>query len=448
MSLSRVKNWIDAEILTASDLNAEFNNILNYLNTGTFTASLIQTGDGTVSAPAWSFTADSDNGAYRVGTNNWALSAGATKAVDIGSAAVGFPDGTVSLPGVTFYSDTNNGAYRIGTDNWALAAAGIKGLELNTAANVLISVGLQIPDGNVSTPGIRFSGDTDNGAYRIGTNNWALSAAGTKALELSSAANVLISVGLQIPSGTLGTPGIVFSADTDCGIYRIGANNWGLVTAGAINLEMSTTGVGILDGTVSAPGLRFSADTGSGIYRNGANSWACTVNGSEVMELGYATAPCLGIGMATGGSGPPTLVVKGTGTTTGINIAGYDSTTTNTFRVLDNGNVTNTNGSYGVISSEILKRDITVLVDKTDVVKALGNSLITYRLKKEVDEKGDDATVITGATAESWKAIEPDLVSEAGEGLESINLMGACVLGLGALATLIERVEALEAKAK
>lgn len=29
MALSRVKNWVAAEVLTASDLNAEFNNILN-----------------------------------------------------------------------------------------------------------------------------------------------------------------------------------------------------------------------------------------------------------------------------------------------------------------------------------------------------------------------------------------------------------------------------------
>lgn len=32
MSLARVKSWVASETLTASDLNAEFNNILNYLN--------------------------------------------------------------------------------------------------------------------------------------------------------------------------------------------------------------------------------------------------------------------------------------------------------------------------------------------------------------------------------------------------------------------------------
>lgn len=32
MALARVKTWVSAETLTASDLNAEYNNILNYLN--------------------------------------------------------------------------------------------------------------------------------------------------------------------------------------------------------------------------------------------------------------------------------------------------------------------------------------------------------------------------------------------------------------------------------
>lgn len=106
MSISRVKNWIAAETLSASDLNAEFNNFVNYLNgtataafispaiTGTVTgganyvAGLVGIGDGAVGAPGLYFTSDTDNGAYRIGANNWALSAAGAKALELSSGAV------------------------------------------------------------------------------------------------------------------------------------------------------------------------------------------------------------------------------------------------------------------------------------------------------------------------------------------------------------------------
>lgn len=43
-----------------------------------------------------------------------------------------------------------------------------------------------IPDGAVGAPGWAFSDDDDNGAYRIGDNNWALAVAGVKALEFTT----------------------------------------------------------------------------------------------------------------------------------------------------------------------------------------------------------------------------------------------------------------------
>ena len=45
--------------------------------------------DGTAGAPALAFASDTDNGAYRIGANNWALSVGGSKAVDLSASAVG-----------------------------------------------------------------------------------------------------------------------------------------------------------------------------------------------------------------------------------------------------------------------------------------------------------------------------------------------------------------------
>ena len=55
--------------------------------------------DGTAAAPALSFASDTDNGAYRIGTNNWALAAGGSKILDIGTAGLGVT-GTLTVSGL------------------------------------------------------------------------------------------------------------------------------------------------------------------------------------------------------------------------------------------------------------------------------------------------------------------------------------------------------------
>ncbi len=52
------------------------------------------------------------------------------------ASQVQFGDGTVSLPGITFSADTDNGFYRIGANNWAVSVGGIKRVEFNNAGDV------------------------------------------------------------------------------------------------------------------------------------------------------------------------------------------------------------------------------------------------------------------------------------------------------------------------
>lgn len=50
--------------------------------------------------------------------------------------------------------------------------------------------------------------------------------------------------------------------------------------------SMNGTGVGIPDGTVASPGLKFTNDSDSGLYRIGANNLGIAVNGTRVGEVG------------------------------------------------------------------------------------------------------------------------------------------------------------------
>lgn len=110
------------------------------LGAGTFNAVRHYAGDGTVAAPAFAFNGDTDNGGYRIGANNWALSAGGTKVLEFTASEVrsimpvGAPDGTLAAPGWTFTSDLNTGAYRIANNNFALVAGGVSAIDMTSTA--------------------------------------------------------------------------------------------------------------------------------------------------------------------------------------------------------------------------------------------------------------------------------------------------------------------------
>lgn len=59
--------------------------------------------------------------------------------------------------------------------------------------------------------------------------------------------------GIRASDGAVGAPAFSFANDTDCGLYRIGANNIGVAIGGAKVVDYSATGVAVT-GTFSASG--------------------------------------------------------------------------------------------------------------------------------------------------------------------------------------------------
>ena len=96
-----------------------------------------------------------------------------------------FGDGTVGAPGIAFASDADTGIYRIGTNSLGIATGGVLRHTIDTAneTTTLNQIG---PDGSASAPSYSFSADPDNGLYRIGTNNPALAAGGTKVIDMKT----------------------------------------------------------------------------------------------------------------------------------------------------------------------------------------------------------------------------------------------------------------------
>ncbi len=136
-----------------------------------------------------------------------------TTAWDAGSfaGAVAFADGTVTAPSISIGAGvTNKGFYSSGVDSFGWVTAGtlradLTTTELRSRVNVVAAGGTNnlgsaadswarayFGDGTVALPSHTFGSDTDCGMYRIGANNIAFATAGTKALEIDASQNVNI----------------------------------------------------------------------------------------------------------------------------------------------------------------------------------------------------------------------------------------------------------------
>lgn len=89
---------------------------------------------------------------------------------------------------------------------------------LNDLRAVVNGVGgtILLPDGTVTAPGLAFANDTDCGVYRVGANDYAFSVGGKKIVELSSSSNIH-TVGL---SGT-GSEKLLVQARSGSTSYRV-----------------------------------------------------------------------------------------------------------------------------------------------------------------------------------------------------------------------------------
>lgn len=176
-------------------------------------------------------------------------------------------------------------------------------------------------DGTVSLPSMSFTADLDNGFYRIGTNNWAASCAGTKILEFASGA--LTATGSLVVSGAFTAgPSTAFRIDADGSLNFIApaASGTSQIVSGANLLEiqghttgggrisMADTGVSYYVGA-STPAYFIAASGGSYSFaRSGTGDglrWSGTSGQLTVVET-------IGKPTITSGSGTPAGTIAGT----------------------------------------------------------------------------------------------------------------------------------------
>lgn len=156
---------------TMADISSEITASLSRNGDGGMLAALRGV-DGSVSAPAFSFTSETGTGLYRAGSNDVRLSIGGTAKVTQTATTTTFatkviaPDGSAASPGVTPTSETNMGMYRSSAGVLGFAVGGAEHLAIGAAQ---ISV--------KSKPIVDVTATADTVTW---TTDWATVASGTE----------------------------------------------------------------------------------------------------------------------------------------------------------------------------------------------------------------------------------------------------------------------------
>jgi len=223
----------------------------------------------------------------------------------------------------------------------------------------------------------------------------------------------------------------IYQPSSPDGTVRIGVGNSGATTADVLTAN-SSGNVGI--GTSSPDSLsnfRFldvgSSGTNQGvvqanngtvkvaIYANSTEGYLATrtnhnlnlqTNGSTRATIDSSGNLCVGRGSV--GAGDRFIVQT---IASGTIMLGYNSSATNTYQVLDSGNVRNTNNSYGAISDQRRKENI---VDATPKLEKLNQvRIVNFNII-------DDEQKQIGVVAQELEQIFPSMVEEDSDGMKAV----------------------------
>lgn len=129
-------------------------------------------------------------------------------------------------------------------------------------------------NGSAAAPGVTFTGNTNMGMFRAGANDLGFAVAGAQVADVTSSTwTFAVAVAMaaatfsgiaSFADGAAGTPSIAFKNSTGTGIYRVGADIFGIATAGVQRLTINAAGAATLNNATSGPTLTVG-DTTSGL---------------------------------------------------------------------------------------------------------------------------------------------------------------------------------------
>ena len=402
----------------------------------------------------------------------------------------GAPDGTAAAPSIGFESDPNTGIYSPGADQVAISTGGTGRLFVDSAGNV--GVGTSSPSqlleiNGASNPCVLLKDTTNNVvAYMFADDNVANFGSGSAhpvAFRINDTERARIDSSGRLLVGTSTARGNYFNSTVSAGLQVEATGERSIIAAvrdtdtaaevpvfllarsrgtaiGSNTVVQSGDGLGylsyqgndgsefveaarieaVVDGTPGAndmPGRLVFSTTADGAaapterMRITSGGWQQNVAVDHVQTLSSAT-----------GAGTQYFFVTGKYSAT----LGSADSGTQSYIVYTNGNVVNTNNSYGAISDIKLKENIVDASSQWDDLKAL--KVRNYNFKE-----GQTHTQI-GLVAQEVELVSPGLVSESpdrdedgndlGTVTKSVNYSVLYMKAVKALQEAMERIEVLE----
>jgi hypothetical protein len=344
----------------------------------------------------------------------------------------------------------------VNADINASAAIGLSKLATGALPTAITVASANIVDGTIVNADINASAaiagtkiSPDFGSQNVVTTGTATAAS-------------LIPTGSSVPTNGVYLPAANSVAVTTNGLERLRVLSDGKVGVNTSNptAELHVNGGGLFtspvsfaQGTNSAPGLYPSTDTNTGIYSPGADSISITTNGVERLRVDlngilgtFGASGQTALFVATGSSaGTTNRIFSGTFGATGV-FGGAESV-----RIFSNGNIQNTNNSYGAISDIKLKENIVDSGSQWDDLKTL--RVRKYNLKEAT---GHTPHTQIGLIAQEVELVSPGLITETpdcddegndlGTVTKSVNYSVLYMKAVKALQEAMERIEALETK--
>jgi hypothetical protein len=424
--------------------NVDVPGTLDVTSTATFD-SIAQHPLGTAGAPTITFTGDTNTGIYSPGADQVAISTNGTGRLFVAS------DGKIGVAGTPFNP----------LDVFGSATLGIRYKSSGSYAGI-------VADNASSTGGGFF------GCYQNGTQKAIFGVTGAFLGDTSADAGVFAETGEAIRFFTNGSTSEKARIDSS-GKLLVGTST-AFDTTSESKLQVANfggvyLGMGNSDNTVFTDdniGLLRFYSYGGGVWEESARISAIADanqgSGDKPSRLVFSTtadgasSPTERMRIGQNGStslfssdnGHLARVSAGAGTGTAIYVGYHSATSTTTgtvsFQVFSNGNVQNTNNSYGAISDAKLKENIVYANSQWDDIKAL--QVRNYNFKE-----GQTHTQI-GLVAQEVELVSPGLVTESldrdeegndlGTVTKSVNYSVLYMKAVKALQEAMERIEQLE----